>query len=265
MEKQIDIDDLKIVYEETGKKDGNPVIILHGWGCNHTTVQSIGSCLDDKMRVIALDLPGHGKSEEPKEVWNTYDFAAFLGKFLNHLNIKDPSLIGHSFGGRTSIYYAANNKVNKIVLVDSAGIKPKRSLKYYYKVYSYKLYKKIILTFLGEEKGKNIIERSLQKKASADYKAASPKMRAIMSRCVNEDLKDLMPSVKAPTLLIWGEEDSATPIADAKIMEKLIPDAGLVTFPGCGHYSFLDNPLSFKAVIREFFKPELSSSSNSKP
>ena len=61
-----------------------------------------------------------------------------------------------------------------------------------------------------------------------------------------------MPFIKAPSLLIWGENDTATPISDARIMEKLIPDAGLVSFKGAGHYSFLDNPAQFKAVIRSF-------------
>ena len=75
-----------------------------------------------------------------------------------------------------------------------------------------------------------------------------------MSKCVNEDLKHVMPKIKAPTLLVWGVEDTATPLSDAKIMEKLIPDAGLVAFDNCGHYSFLDNPIGFKAVIKSFFK-----------
>ena len=77
-------------------------------------------------------------------------------------------------------------------------------------------------------------------------------MRAVMSICVNEDLKEFMPSIKAPTLLIWGENDTATPLSDAKTMERLIPDAGLVSFPDCGHYSFLDNPGQFRAVLQSF-------------
>ena len=79
-------------------------------------------------------------------------------------------------------------------------------------------------------------------------------MRAILSKVVNEDLKYCMPKITAPTLLIWGENDTATPLRDAQIMEKLIPDVGLVSFPGCGHYSFLDNPFQFAAVLRSFIK-----------
>lgn len=254
MEKSIDIDGLKIAYEETGMADGQPVIILHGWGCNKSTVRSIAACLQDKMRVISIDLPGHGNSDEPKEVWGTFDFADMLSKFLRQLNIENPSLIGHSFGGRTSIAFASKNKADKIVLVDSAGITPKRSLKYYYKVYSYKALKKFALALLGKEKGNKLIEKALKKRGSADYQAASPKMRAIMSKCVNEDLRKFMPDIKTPTLLIWGENDTATPLSDAKIMEKLIPDSGLVAFPNCGHYSFLDNPYGFRSVLQSFLK-----------
>ena len=77
-------------------------------------------------------------------------------------------------------------------------------------------------------------------------------MRRILSRVVNEDLTDRLPLVKASTLLVWGENDTATPLKDAQVMERMIPDAGLVSFPGCGHYSFLDNPVQFAAVLRSF-------------
>ena len=260
MENDINIEGLNIHYSDTGKKDGASVILLHGWGCNLTTVRSIASCLEDGMRVISVDLPGHGKSDEPNDVWGTDAFANLILKLSQQLNLQKPSLIGHSFGGRTSIAVAANScerNLTKIVLVDSAGITPKRSLKYYYKVYSFKSMKKLALALLGEDKGKKYIERKLQKKGSSDYQNASPKMRAVMSKCINEDLRRKMPEIKYPTLLIWGEKDTATPLSDAKIMEKAIPDAGLVSFPNCGHYSFLDNPLGFRAVIREFFKDEL--------
>ena len=105
---------------------------------------------------------------------------------------------------------------------------------------------------LGKEKAQKRIDAMRAKRGSSDYAQASPKMRAIMSKVVNEDLAPLLPSVKAPTLLIWGENDTATPLADAKKMNRLLPDSGLVSFPGCGHYSFLDNPGQFAAVLSSF-------------
>lgn len=106
--------------------------------------------------------------------------------------------------------------------------------------------------FLGKEKAEQRLDARRAKAGSSDYANATPMMRRILSKVVNEDLSDRLSSIQAPTLLIWGENDTATPLADAKKMEKLIPDAGLVSFPGCGHYSFLDNPAQFAAVLRSF-------------
>ncbi len=257
MEKDIEIDGLKIHYDDTGKAGGDPVLLMHGWGCSHQTVKSIAAALEPGLRVISVDLPGHGQSSEPQVVWGVEDFTSLMEKFIERLNLKNPSLIGHSFGGRIAILMASRNEIPKIVLVDAAGIKPKRKLKYYWKVYSFKTMKKLLLLIYGKEKGSRKIDELRGKKGSADYKNSSPMMRAVMSKCVNEDLKHVMPHIGASTLLIWGEDDTATPLSDAKTMESLIPDAGLVAFPKCGHYSFLDNPIGFRAVIREFFKDQL--------
>lgn len=259
MDKILNIEGLDIHFTDTGKPDGKPVILMHGYGCNVTTVKSVAAILEPGMRVINIDLPGHGQSEEPHEVWGVDDYTHLIEHLVRELKLKDVSLIGHSFGGRIGILYASRNEdINKLVLVDAAGIKPKRTIKYYLKVYFYKFIKRLLPVILGEKRGESLLEKYRGKAGSADYRNSSPVMRGIMSRCVNEDLKGYMPKINAPTLLIWGENDTATPLSDAKTMEKMIPDAGLVCFPGCGHYSFLDNPLGFRAVMREFFKKELN-------
>lgn len=263
MEKDIEIDGLKLHYSESGNPEGRPVVIMHGWGCNRSTVASIAAILEPGMRVINVDLPGHGLSDEPKEVWGVDAYTRLIEKFIGRLGLKDVSLIGHSFGGRIGILLSSRNDyVRKLVLVDAAGIKPKRKPKYYLKVYTYKTLKHLLPALFGKETGGKLLDRYRGKAGSADYRNSSPMMRGIMSRCVNEDLKSVMPDIKPPTLLIWGADDNATPLSDAKTMEKLIPDAGLVSFPGCGHYSFLDNPGGFRAVLREFFKNELKVASH---
>lgn len=259
MEKDISINGLRIHYEETGNPAGAPVVIMHGWGCDHTTVRSVAAILENGMRVVNVDLPGHGKSQEPTDVWGIEDFTCLMEDFVIGLGLESPALVGHSFGGRIAILMSSRNKVGKVALVDAAGIKPKRRLDYYWKVYSFKAMKNLALFFLGKDRGGKLVERWRSKNGSADYRNSSPVMRAVMSKCVNEDLRHVMPEIKSPTLLVWGENDTATPLSDAKIMEKLIPDAGLVSFPDCGHYSFLDNPYGFRAVMKEFFKQELSS------
>lgn len=243
-------DDVEVRYDVYGQ--GAPMILMHGWGCQASTLDSIAKVAAEQHTVYNIDFPGFGGSPEPESVWGVEDYTQMLEQFVKQLSIENPVLLGHSFGGRVGILYSSRNPVNKLILVDSAGVKPRRSMKYYFKVYSFKAAKRFWQFILGKEKAEKRIEAARRSKSSADYASASPKMRAILSKVVNEDLKQVMPAIEAPTLLIWGENDTATPIGDAKIMGKLIPDAGLVSFPGCGHYSFLDNPYQFAAVLRSF-------------
>ena len=251
MEKFLELTNgMRIKYDMIGA--GPAMILMHGWGCQSATLNSIASIAAEQHTVYNLDLPGFGKSDEPREVWGVDEYVGMLEEFVSKLGISKPIILGHSYGGRIGILYSSKNEVDKLILVDAAGIKPHRSLKYYFKVYSFKAGKVLTRLLLGKAKAAERIEAMRKKKGSSDYANSSPVMRAVMSKSVNQDLKYAMPAIKAPTLLIWGENDTATPLADAKIMESLIPDAGLVSFPGCGHYSFLDNPYQFAAVLRSF-------------
>ncbi|MBQ2046954.1 MAG: alpha/beta hydrolase [Muribaculaceae bacterium] len=252
MEKNIKIKGLNFHYTVEGS--GSPIILMHGWGCNLTTLKSIEKVAMETHTVYNVDFPGFGSSEEPNEVWGIEEYTQLIEEFVKLENIENPILLGHSFGGRVGILYSSRNKVKRLILVDAAGVKPKRSLIYYIKVYSFKLAKKVAPLIMGKEKGAKFIDKMRGKNGSSDYNDASPMMRSILSKVVNEDLQYCMPNISAPTLLVWGEEDTATPMRDAKIMEKLIPNAGLVSFPGCGHYSFLENPVQFAAVLRYFLK-----------
>lgn len=258
MEKDIVISGQRVHYDETGPVEGRPVVLMHGWGCNFSTVRSIASILETGMHVYNMDLPGHGKSPEPNTIWGVPEYTDMVKEFIDSLQLRDPVLIGHSFGGRIAIMLASQRPITKMLLVDAAGIKPKRPLKYYIKVYSFKTARHVLPVVLGKGRTQRILDEWRGKAGSADYRQASPVMRQIMSKAINQDLTALLPSIQASTLLIWGEKDTATPMRDARIMEKNIPDAGLVSFPDAGHYSFLDQPGQFRAVIREFFKKELN-------
>lgn len=248
-------DGTSMVYFVTGNPAGLPVILMHGWGCDHTTVRSIAAALESDYLIYNVDFPGFGESPEPIQVWGVEEYTALIEKMIAEEHITFPALIGHSFGGRIAILAASRPGADysRIVLVDAAGIKPKRTLKYYWKVYTYKLGKRLSRILFGEQRAKRLAEKRIQKKGSSDYANATPRMRAVMSRTVNHDLTDRLHLITAPTLLIWGENDTATPLSDARKMNRLIADSGLVSFPGCGHYSFLDNPVQFRAVLKSFF------------
>lgn len=253
MEKDTEICGLRLHYKVEG--DGEPIVLMHGWGCNLTTLASVEAvALAAGCKVYNIDFPGFGKSAEPHSVWGVEDYTRMLEEFIKFQGIERPMLLGHSFGGRVGILYSSRNPVSKLILVDAAGIKPRRPISYYIKVYSFKAMKRLLRLTLGKKRAAERIAVMRSKAGSSDYNDATPRMKAVLSKVVNEDLKGVMPSIKAPTLLIWGEADTATPLADARVMAKLIPDAGLVSFPGCGHYSFLDNPRQFAAVLDSFLK-----------
>ena len=256
MDKTINIRGTQLFYTVEG--EGMPVILMHGWGCNHSTLKSIEAQLTPGFKVYNVDFPGFGGSNEPSAVWGVEEYTSLIEEFARQEHIESPILLGHSFGGRVGILFASRNKVHKLILVDAAGVKPRRSLRYYYKVYSYKAIKHALLFFLGKKRGETALNSYRAKVGSSDYSNASPMMRAILSKVVNEDLKSVMPKIACPTLLIWGANDTATPLADAKIMEKLIPDAGLVSFDGVGHYSFLENPYQFAAVLKSFLSKDMT-------
>lgn len=255
MRQYINLDDgTRLAYTVSG--EGNPMILMHGWGCNADTLASVEKTAAESHRVYNIDFPGFGQSPEPTQVWGVEDYTRALENFVRLLGIEKPVLLGHSFGGRVGILYSSRNPVDRLVLVDAAGVKPRRPLSYYVKVYSFKLMKRLYTLIYGKEGAAKRIEAERARRGSADYQSASPRMRAILSKVVNEDLCHVMPAIKAPTLLIYGENDTATPVRDAKKIESLVPDAGLVVFPGCGHYSFLDNPYQFAAVLRSFLTNE---------
>ncbi len=251
-DKTLTYNDVTMHYTVHGA--GPALILMHGWGCNCNTVASIQRTAAETHTVYNVDFPGFGLSSEPTSVWGTEQYTQLIEQLAKTENIISPTLIGHSFGGRIAIIFASRNKTDKVVLVDAAGIKPRHSLNYYRKVYTFKAAKWIINHTLSKDTANRILDKMRAKAGSSDYAGASPMMRAILSKVVNEDLTPLLSLIKAPTLLIWGENDNATPISNAKVMEKLIPDCGLVAFPGCGHYSFLDNPIGFAAVLSNFLK-----------
>lgn len=235
--------------------EGEPVIVLHGWGANINTVLPIVNILKDRYKVYALDLPGFGESEEPKEPISSFEYAKIVKDFIVDEGIEKASFIGHSFGGKLSIIMGSKypDMVNKIVLIDSAGLIPKRGIDYYVKVYSFKSLRFIYKNFFFWLKDDKRMEKFYKKFGSTDYRDSSGVMRKILVIVVNENLKDLLKDIKAPTLIIWGDEDTDTPLYMAKTMEKEIKDSGLVVLEGAGHYSYLDDYYTFRAVINAFF------------
>lgn len=241
---------LKVNVDTCG--EGSAMLLLHGWGCDHSIYNACRDYLSAAHALYIFDLPGFGASDEPQGVWGTQDYVDMLRAFIVEQKIEDPILAGHSFGGRLSILYAAQYSTLKVILIDAAGVVPQRSMQYYFKVYSFKFMRTMCQTFLPKATAQRIIDKKRGSSGSDDYNNASPTMRAILSKVVNEDLTGDMPRISAPTLLFWGDKDTATPISDARVMDKLIPNTTLVVASGCGHYSFLESRGLFDSVVKKF-------------
>ena len=246
------IDSIETNYFSLGDNSDETVVMLHGWGANIELFRPSAELVSQKYRVLAPDLPGAGLTPEPPEVWNVDNYVDFVIRFIASFGVKKVILLGHSFGGRV-IIKMANRKdlpftVSRIILVDAAGIKPEKTPEQKMKEGISKFGKKLLG---GNEKLLNKIQSMA---GSADYRAASPLMRKILVNVVNEDLTQLLPGIKASTLLIWGTLDTATPITDGEKMEELIPDAGLARIEGAGHFSFLENPALYAAILTSFLK-----------
>lgn len=247
---EIIINDHKIAYQESGS--GQPFVILHGWGCNKELFSFLHRHLENRFRVISVDLPGFGESDEPNRVWGSHDYAACIGQFLQKINADKPIVFGHSFGGRVWLAFGASADFDKMILTGSAGLVPKRPLSYYIRVYRYKIAKWIYLHSPLKKIYPHWLENKRKNSGSEDYRKASEMMRRIMVKVINEDLSDEISKISAPAILLWGTQDTATPLSDGKKMEKLLQDGALIPLEGGSHYAILEQQSKCLAIIDAF-------------
>ena len=247
-----EIDGIKINYIDEGT--GPDVLIIHGWGSSCHVFDGIINRFKDRFRFVAPDLPGCGESGVMGNPWTVADYADFIKKFIAAAKLENPIFMGHSHGGRVTLYMAGNGLISpeKIVLFGSAGIVNKKPLSVRLKIKAYKTAKKVLSSPLLRKPCAGILKDMEAKAGSADYRAAPPVLRRTLTNVVNTDVRDTLGNIKASTLLIWGEGDTATPIADGRLMEKLIPDCGLCPLKGAGHYCFLERPFDTFAILDSF-------------
>ena len=239
---------------EQGPATASPIVMLHGWGASSDLFAPHLPLLAE-YRLLVPDFPGFGKTAEPPEAWAVGDYAQWLLDLLDQRGIQQAHFIGHSFGGRVAIKIAANHpeRVAKLVLTGSAGIRPRRSLAYHARVRTFKFFKWVTRSEYLPEALRRMAQARSEQLGSSDYQQSSGTLKGTFIRVVNEDLRDLLPQITAPTLLVWGSADHDTPLADGKLMEQLIPDAGLVVFDDAGHYAYLEQSARFCTIVQHFF------------
>ncbi len=231
-----------------------PILMLHGWGGDLHSMDVLGKPLSQHRQIISISLPGFGDSPEPLESWDTADYVTILKRWLAKSGLSGLDIIAHSFGGRVAIMLTSKHPelANSLVLIASAGLRTQRSLKTRMK----------ILTAKSLSRGARILkgrlgaymEKQREQLGSQDWKLASPVMRGILVKVLKEDLSAELRGIEAPTALIWGEKDTATPVYMAEAMDRLIPDSHLVVIRDAGHFCYLEQKGEVLSEIWKHFE-----------
>jgi len=250
-----------IHYTLAGEGPGR-VALLHGWGASAALMQPVADGLSDVMRVLSVDFPPFGESGRPSSEWGVPEYAEALLELLEQLDFLPCSVIAHSFGGRVAIWLASGDHslFDRLILTGAAGIrKPqteearKRSEEFRRMKRLCELAKKARVFGPLPER----LEAMLREKyGSADYNALDEEMRRTFVKVVNLDLSGRLKEIRQPTLLIWGEKDTETPLWMGRQMERDIPDAGLVVFEGGTHFAYLEQVRRFNTIARSFLTGE---------
>ena len=177
--------------------------------------------------------------------WSVYDYVKCLRELVKNLNLNKIILIGHSFGGRLALVYASKYNVEKLVCFASPYCKEMNKLPLKNRIY--KKIKKI--KYLGW-----LSKIFANKVGSNDYRNATPIMRGVLVKAINQDLSADVKKIKCPTLLIWGDLDTAVPLKRAYELEKMIKDSAVITYSGATHYAYLERINEVVTVLKKFFE-----------
>jgi pimeloyl-ACP methyl ester carboxylesterase len=237
------IDSILLNYEILGSKNKNLILILHGWKNSLKNWEEVGKKLSEKNKVILVDLPGMGNSTTPKTVFDTYDYANLINKFILKLKLKQITLIGHSFGGKISVVVSQKNKdIKKLILVDISGINNK-TLSTNLRIYLAKTLKFVLPQQISKKITNNL--------SSEDYKNAGNLLETF-KKIVSQDISSEAKKINVKTLIIWGENDKEVPLSSAKKLRNLITNSTLRIVWRAGHHSHLEKPEKFLEILYEF-------------
>lgn len=242
----------QLYYQKIGS--GKNLVLLHGWANDVSSFWNVAQDLKDDFTVWLLDLPGFGRSETPKKPFTVSDYAETVKEFLSEMKIKNPVILGHSHGGRTTIKLVAKYPeiAEKIILEDAAGIKPKRDGIKFIAYTGAKIFNLLFPEIWGIKK---LIRHHFYKNIESDYIHAG-KLKETLKLILDEDLTADIKRIQADTLLLWGENDPTkeASLANGRRMYQLIPKSRIEIIAGAFHHPHIDNPRMFAYWVKDFAK-----------
>jgi len=246
------------------------LIILHGWQSSKEKWQKVKEELEKEgIEVIIPDLPGFKPETTLKKPWNLDDY---LNWFINFIEQKKKNfplskerffLLGHSFGGRIAIKFASiySKEIRGLILVSAAGIKKKPTLFRKILIRVAETVKKLKIEEQSQLRGlwqffKKCFYRYILRKT--DYLEAQGALKETIKNVLAEDLTPLLDKISVSTLIIWGEKDRITPLADAWLMAEKIKNSRLEILKNISHTPHLEDPEFLAQTIKKFVISELS-------
>ena len=245
------VNGLATEYSDEGQ--GPALLFLPGWMNTLRNFDELAVGLAPKYRIVRLDFPGFGGgTEAPPPDWHVADYAKFVKAFAEKLGLTSYVLVGHSFGARVAIKGTGDGglRPSRLVLIGAAGIAKTRTFRNRVLTGLAKIGKVLMyippLYFWRAQ-----LRRALYKKLGSDYLAAGAMSRVYLNT-IKEDLQEYARKISIPTLLIWGSEDTMTPLADGKRYTELIKGSTLKVLEGTGHSVHRERSKEVAGLIEKF-------------
>ena len=249
---------LEIAFERAG--EGPPLVLLHGAAVDSRMWRPQVAALSDEFTVVAWDEPGAGRSSDVPADFALADYANCVAALIRALDLGPAHVAGLSWGGTVTqeLYRQQPELVATLVLVDTyAGWKGSlpaeevetrvEAVRQMVAAADHLFDPTLPGLFAGDPPPELV---RLMEAMAADVRPES--MSTALEVMAGTDLRDVLPRVAVPTLLVWGELDARSPLSVARQFEDAIPDAELVVIPGVGHVSNLEAPELFNDAVRGF-------------
>ena len=258
-EQNLELGGIRVHYKEAAPAGGQaePLLILHGWGASSESWILLQRALSKEgFRVIAIDLPGFGRTNPPATAWGVQEYSSLVEQFVSAIGLDTFSLLGHSFGGQIAITFAVQNpeKIKKLILAAPPGIRRPPGVKE--KLFSaVSKAARIFLWFVPSKNAKEAFRKAVYRLMKRrDYVRAEGVMREVMQRVIREDLFSIFSQIRAPTLIIWGDDDRMVPVRDAYTLLREIPHSAVEIIPRAGQAPHLNTPEKLSQLVTKFLK-----------